>query len=768
MPSSTSTKMYSGAVWASISDAGGTARPPLVDAVIGGRGDFVSSLSAAKLKGVRCIIKFVGASALAQDASGNFSLVSWKLRMDEAFNKNGSGAAARSALSVQMANFVLDGTLMGNYMLDDFKYGSNIFNTVPTMAEIESCAQYSKSVWPAVPCAVRGENTYLEDGAGTVAGLSKWSYLDYGWGQWMNRFGVASTYYSNNVNAGKRIGLGFLCGLNFLNAGSGITAPWNIRPGQTGVSGNLFGMSPQEIDACKNAFLAVKDDVLGMQSWTCDTQFDHLAGADYYDDYTGINEAMTRLHNATLGLLQGPFNQRATVVTPPPATEGDWAQVGTTKYQRGTGATALQVNMPDDVQTDNLVLLWSYSRDDSFASAIKPTGWSEAKAYSAASNKGGQLVLWYRLYAGQTSETVTFSGTGSASGSVLLACAAFSGNTTTAANLLSTTGSSRSWASGSAMGPVAGLTSARSDALVLLSAARANDFGTGGDSTTAVGTNNLPATNVMSATTHDLESWSRLFIAATTSGDDAGLFVDWAGLSGKPSITSKSWSQTTTAQSGAGAGFMASFCPAVETGTVAVAPAFTELEDVTFSLGATLAFTTNAAGTAPITYSVTSGPASIALNSSTGAFSWTPSATGTYYLILGASNVAGTDTEDFFVVVNAVASVINVAPVFTGPGSYQTAQAGHPISFTVTATDADGDALTYTMDENAPQGAALDMTTGQFLWTPAADSAGLAVPVVFIVDDGQHQSSSTVTITVTDPNPWSRQPAPHGASFQRI
>jgi len=67
------------------------------------------------------------------------------------------------------------------------------------------------------------------------------------------------------------------------------------------------------------------------------------------------------------------------------------------------------------------------------------------------------------------------------------------------------------------------------------------------------------------------------------------------------------------------------------------------------------------------------------------------------------------------------------------------------ISFSVAASDADGDTLTYTA-QNLPAGAVFSGNT--FTWTPTSGQTGTH-QVTFIVSDGTRSDSETITITVT-------------------
>jgi hypothetical protein len=71
---------------------------------------------------------------------------------------------------------------------------------------------------------------------------------------------------------------------------------------------------------------------------------------------------------------------------------------------------------------------------------------------------------------------------------------------------------------------------------------------------------------------------------------------------------------------------------------------------------------------------------------------------------------------------------------------------GQPLEFTISATDPDGDPLTF-VAYNLPEGASFDAITGTFSWTPRYDQAGVYV-VRFEVSDGELSDFEDVTITV--------------------
>ena len=118
-----------------------------------------------------------------------------------------------------------------------------------------------------------------------------------------------------------------------------------------------------------------------------------------------------------------------------------------------------------------------------------------------------------------------------------------------------------------------------------------------------------------------------------------------------------------------------------------------------------------------------------------------------------AADYNGSDSFDFQVSdgsLNASATVtISVRPVNDAPLITSTppasARVNVPLNYTVTATDADGDTLSYSLDA-APAGMTIDASTGVLAWTPDAAAAD-SVAVTARVSDG-HGGSATQSFTL--------------------
>jgi hypothetical protein len=96
-------------------------------------------------------------------------------------------------------------------------------------------------------------------------------------------------------------------------------------------------------------------------------------------------------------------------------------------------------------------------------------------------------------------------------------------------------------------------------------------------------------------------------------------------------------------------------------------------------------------------------------------------------------------------VVGGTAS-IDRPPVLNAIGN-KAVNEGATLSFTLSASDADGDALIYSAS-NLPLGATFDTATRTFSWTPGYSQAGVHANVHFQVSDSKMTDYEDITITV--------------------
>jgi hypothetical protein len=180
------------------------------------------------------------------------------------------------------------------------------------------------------------------------------------------------------------------------------------------------------------------------------------------------------------------------------------------------------------------------------------------------------------------------------------------------------------------------------------------------------------------------------------------------------------------------------------------APVLNAIGNKSVNEGATLNFAISA--TDPeldsLTYAASNLPSGANFSSATRTFSWTPGYTqaGTYtnvYFQVLDGNL--TDSENITITVNNV----NQAPVLAAIGN-KTVNEGAFLSFIVTATDPDGNALTYSAS-NLPSGASFNTATHTFSWTPSYIQAGDYSSIHFEVSDGSSQDSENIIIGVAQP-----------------
>jgi hypothetical protein len=88
-------------------------------------------------------------------------------------------------------------------------------------------------------------------------------------------------------------------------------------------------------------------------------------------------------------------------------------------------------------------------------------------------------------------------------------------------------------------------------------------------------------------------------------------------------------------------------------------------------------------------------------------------------------------------------------PPVLNPIGNKTVEEGQLLQFTVSASDPDGDSLTYSAS-NLPSGASFEPGTQTFSWTPGTGQAGTYTDVHFEVDDGDLPDSEDIAIIVNE------------------
>lgn len=93
-----------------------------------------------------------------------------------------------------------------------------------------------------------------------------------------------------------------------------------------------------------------------------------------------------------------------------------------------------------------------------------------------------------------------------------------------------------------------------------------------------------------------------------------------------------------------------------------------------------------------------------------------------------------------------VTIAVNQPPILKPIGD-KTVNEGELLTFTISATDADGDSLTYSAS-NLPEGAHFSSSTHTFSWKPRHNQSGTYINIQFEVSDGSFADSESITITV--------------------
>jgi hypothetical protein len=142
-------------------------------------------------------------------------------------------------------------------------------------------------------------------------------------------------------------------------------------------------------------------------------------------------------------------------------------------------------------------------------------------------------------------------------------------------------------------------------------------------------------------------------------------------------------------------------------------------------------------------------PAGATFDAENAMFRWTPSNADKGQLVRVTFVVSdGALTDEMEVALTVEGGANTNHPPEVDPIGAINAEVGQKVDFQITATDPDGNQLTYGYEGTLPTGATFDAGTHKFFWTPSAPYAGKSEVITFTVSDGQLTAKTEATILV--------------------
>ncbi len=186
-------------------------------------------------------------------------------------------------------------------------------------------------------------------------------------------------------------------------------------------------------------------------------------------------------------------------------------------------------------------------------------------------------------------------------------------------------------------------------------------------------------------------------------------------------------------------------------GTVNQQPVLSTVGNKTVEEGELLQFTLSAsdADGDNLTFVATNLPLGASFDPETATFSWTPAfdQAGNYTDVEFTVTDDGSPIELDVELITITVGDANRAPVVASVSPLEVIE-GDNVTFTVTAADPDGDALTLST-LNLPSGAVFDTQTGIFSWTPTLAQAGVYAVTFQATDDGLPTQTGTTDVIIT-------------------
>ncbi|MBT1076631.1 beta strand repeat-containing protein, partial [Geobacter grbiciae] len=150
-----------------------------------------------------------------------------------------------------------------------------------------------------------------------------------------------------------------------------------------------------------------------------------------------------------------------------------------------------------------------------------------------------------------------------------------------------------------------------------------------------------------------------------------------------------------------------------------------------------------------VSYSLSTYPSGMTINSTTGLIYWHPGSTGTYSVTVRAKDTSGLYASQSYKI-SVVDSSSNSSPKITSTAVTK-ATVGTLYTYDVNATDSNGDTVYFRLS-SAPSGMTIDAISGLISWTPTESQTGSKYVSVKAVDSkgGSTSQSFYVNVTATD------------------
>lgn len=203
----------------------------------------LARLAAMKANNQQMILGLQGNSASFK-TGGLFDFTKWKANLDANYAKG-------------IESYIEDGTIMGNYMIDEPKAPGSWGGVCVDNQQLDDMAAYSKSRWPTLPCVIRSEPETLITNAtaacGPWPGGFVWEHADAAWATYLNRKGNPDTYMAGAYGYAEQQNLNLVTGMNWRDGGDGTSGVQSWPDGD----GKSFWwcMSPSEVTTYSIAVL---------------------------------------------------------------------------------------------------------------------------------------------------------------------------------------------------------------------------------------------------------------------------------------------------------------------------------------------------------------------------------------------------------------------------------------------------------------------------------------------------------------------------------